>query len=98
MTTPATASLTLPVGERDHVRGPATALVTLVEYGDYECSYCGEAYPVVEELRRALGDRVQPRAVPNEQAQLVAEPFVKFDVSLMNTPICVGMNDSFRLV
>lgn len=59
MTTHATSRLILPVSERDHIRGPATALVTLVEYGDYECPYCGEAYPVVEELQRVLGDRLQ---------------------------------------
>src|SRR5688572_16481142 len=42
--------LVLPVGPRDHVRGPPTAAVTLVEYGDYECPFCGAAYPIVEEL------------------------------------------------
>jgi Na+/H+ antiporter NhaA len=36
--------------DRDHVRGPARALVTLVEYGDFECPYCGQAEPVVREL------------------------------------------------
>src|SRR5689334_11773112 len=51
--------LRLPVSDRDHIRGPAMALVTLVEYGDYECRYCGEAYPVVEELRQAFGDRLR---------------------------------------
>lgn len=35
---------------RDHVRGSATARVTLVEYGDFQCPYCGDAYPVVHEL------------------------------------------------
>ena len=59
MTTHTTSRLILPVSERDHIRGPATALVSLVEYGDYECPYCGEAYPVVEELQRVLGDRLQ---------------------------------------
>lgn len=59
MTTHATSRLILPVSERDHIRGPATALVTLVEYGDYECPYCGEAYPVVEELQRVLEDRLR---------------------------------------
>jgi diadenylate cyclase len=48
-----------PVGDRDHTRGPATAEVTLVEYGDYECPYCGKAHPVVEELREKLGDRLR---------------------------------------
>lgn len=59
MTPHTTSKLMLPVSERDHIRGPATALVSLVEYGDYECPYCGEAYPVVEELQRVLGDRLQ---------------------------------------
>lgn len=59
MTTHATSRLILPVSERDHIRGPAAALVSLVEYGDYECPYCAEAYPVVEELQRVLGDRLR---------------------------------------
>ena len=54
-----TASLTLPVSQRDHQQGPATAPVTLVEYGDYECPYCGEAYPIVKEIQRRLGDRLR---------------------------------------
>jgi protein-disulfide isomerase len=54
-----TASLTLPVGRRDHQQGPETAPVTLVEYGDYECPNCGEAYPIVKEIERRLGDRLR---------------------------------------
>ena len=48
-----------PVGDRDHVRGSATAPVTLVEYGDYECPYCGRTHPVVGKLRETLGDRLR---------------------------------------
>jgi len=59
MTTAETAHLTLPVGERDHVQGSPEAPVTLVEYGDYECPYCGEAYPIVKELQRRVGDRLR---------------------------------------
>jgi len=50
------ARLTSPVSERDHVQGPATASVTLVEYGDYECPYCRAALAIVEELQRVLPD------------------------------------------
>ena len=42
--------------ERDHIRGPNDAPVTLVEYGDYECPYCGKAEPVVRELLDNFGD------------------------------------------
>jgi protein-disulfide isomerase len=53
------ARLTTPVGARDHAQGPEDAPVTLVEYGDYECPYCGQAYPIVKELQRRLGDRLR---------------------------------------
>jgi Na+/H+ antiporter NhaA len=42
--------------ERDHIRGPLDAPVTVVEYGDFECPYCGQAEPVVRELLREFGD------------------------------------------
>jgi protein-disulfide isomerase len=47
--------LTLPVGERDHVQGGRDAKLELVEYGDYQCPYCGAAYPVVKRVQKELG-------------------------------------------
>jgi protein-disulfide isomerase len=52
-------ALTPPVGERDHVAGPADAPVTLVEYGDLECPYCRMAHPIVQAARRKLGDELR---------------------------------------
>jgi formate-nitrite transporter family protein len=51
-----TARLTIPVSERDHALGPPDAPVTLVEYGDFECPFCGMAYPDVNRIRGRLGD------------------------------------------
>jgi len=54
------ATLTLPVSEdRDHIQGPAEAAVTLVEYGDYECPYCGAAYPIIKEVQERIGERLR---------------------------------------
>src|SRR6266446_459653 len=51
--------LTPPVSKRAHSAGPDDAPVTLVEYGDCECPYCGMAYPVVKRARQALGDELR---------------------------------------
>jgi protein-disulfide isomerase len=52
--------LTLPVSEdRDHIRGPADAPVTLVQYGDFECPYCGAAYPIVKDVQKQMGERLR---------------------------------------
>lgn len=53
------SALTMPVSERDHIRGAQDAPVTLVEYGDYECPYCGAAYPLLRELQDQAGDRLR---------------------------------------
>jgi hypothetical protein len=50
--------LAVPVGEQDHVRGPASAEVTLVEYGDFECPYTRRARPVARRLGQEFGDRL----------------------------------------
>jgi protein-disulfide isomerase len=51
--------LSAPVSGRDHILGPETALATLLEYGDYECPFCGEAHQVLKQLLRMVGDEVQ---------------------------------------
>jgi len=53
------AVLTVPVGPRDHVIGPESAPVTLVEYGDFECPQCGAAQPIIERIRETFGDRLR---------------------------------------
>ncbi|TDC39810.1 Na+/H+ antiporter NhaA [Micromonospora sp. 15K316] len=61
----------------DHVRGPADASVTLVQYGDFECPYCGKAEPVVRQLLGHSDLRFVWRHLPlsdvHPQAQLAAE-------------------------
>lgn len=52
--------LTLPVSEsRDHIQGPVNAPVTLVEYGDYECPYCAQAYMIIKEVQERLGSKLR---------------------------------------
>jgi Na+/H+ antiporter NhaA len=71
--------LAVPVDpERDHIRGPKKSPVTMVEYGDFECPYCGQAEPVVRELLADYGDvRYVWRHLPlndvHPNAQLAAE-------------------------
>ncbi len=76
---PAIVDLADPVdADRDHIRGPADARVTLVEYGDLECPYCGQAEPVIRELLADFGDlryvwRHLPLTDVHPRAQLAAE-------------------------
>ncbi|AFM23374.1 DsbA family protein [Desulfomonile tiedjei] len=53
------ATLTQPVSAHDHIKGSADAPLTLVEYGDYQCPYCGAAYPVVKRLQKALQKKLR---------------------------------------
>jgi protein-disulfide isomerase len=48
-----------PVNEKDHALGPATAPVTLLEYGDYECPDCLNSQPIVAAVRERFGDRLR---------------------------------------
>jgi len=72
-------TLAVPVNATDHVLGPATAKVTIVEYGDFECPSCGQAYPAVKMLLKRFGDRVRfvfrqfPLVEVHPHAELAAE-------------------------
>jgi protein-disulfide isomerase len=67
------------ISPRDHVQGPANAPVTLLEYGDYQCPYCGAAHPIVKALQRRLGDTLRfgfrhfPLTAIHEYAESAAE-------------------------
>jgi protein-disulfide isomerase len=49
------ATLSVPVTKEDHIEGGDTAAVTLVEYGDYQCPYCGQAYGLLKTIQREMG-------------------------------------------
>jgi protein-disulfide isomerase len=69
------AQLVIPVSETDHTLGPGNAPVTLLEYGDYECPYCRRAHPILQGVRRTMGDRLRfvYRHFPLSQAHPHAE-------------------------
>lgn len=72
-------SLSVPINEKDHTKGPPDAPVTIVEYGDYECPYCGQAQFVLEEIQdRDIGEvcvvyRHFPNRLVHPRARLAAE-------------------------
>ena len=72
-------TLAVPVNHTDHVLGPVSAKVTVVEYGDFECPSCGQAYPAVKMLLKRFGDRVRfvfrhfPLVEVHPHAELAAE-------------------------
>src|ERR1700737_1560835 len=74
MATQGIIQLTRPVSERDHIRGPHGAEVSLVEYGDFECPYCRAAEPIVAGLIEALGGQLSVtfRHFPLSQVHLHA--------------------------
>jgi protein-disulfide isomerase len=65
--------------ERDHIRGPVAAPLTLLEFADFECPFCGQATGVVEELRKRFGDELRyvfrhlPLSDVHKHADLAAE-------------------------
>jgi protein-disulfide isomerase len=69
------SQLTIAVRAEDHAQGAATAAVTLVEYGDYQCPYCGAAYPLVKQLQKRFASdlRFVFRNFPLTQAHPLAQ-------------------------
>src|SRR5437879_8503603 len=72
--------LLIPVdNSRDHIQGDPKALLTLVEYGDYQCPFCGAAYPEVKKVQKDLGSKLRfvfrnfPLTNVHEFAQVAAE-------------------------
>jgi protein-disulfide isomerase len=76
---PGSIMLAVPVSHLDHILGAETARVTLVEYGDFECPNCGQAYPAVKILLRHFGERLRfvfrhfPLREVHPHAELAAE-------------------------
>jgi protein-disulfide isomerase len=74
------SELTVPVSpDRDHIQGPTEAPATLVEYGDFQCPYCGKAYPIVKDVQARMGDRLRfvfrnfPITTSHQYAEQAAE-------------------------
>ncbi|RDC55473.1 DsbA family protein [Pedobacter chinensis] len=47
------------VNSKDHVQGSDSASITIVEFGDYQCPYCGDAYPIIKEIQDAFGNQIK---------------------------------------
>jgi protein-disulfide isomerase len=69
-------ALATPVGEHDHVLGPETAAVTLVEFGDFQCPYCADAHPMLKRIAVAMGPSL--RFVFRHMVMMEIHPFAQF--------------------
>jgi protein-disulfide isomerase len=73
------ATLKIPITQHDHIRGPAHAPITLVEYGDYECPHCALAYPIVSQVQLSFSGRIRfvfrhfPLTEVHPHAEIAAE-------------------------
>ena len=70
------SKLSIPVSAQDHIQGDTAAECVLVEYGDYQCPSCGQAYPIVKKLQKHFGVRLSFvfRNFPLSQIHPWAEP------------------------
>jgi protein-disulfide isomerase len=68
--------LRVPVTSADHIQGDEHAPATLVEYGDYECGYCGLAFPIVKSVQKHFGKKLKFvfRHFPLTQVHPLAQP------------------------
>src|SRR5580698_10578382 len=72
-------SLKPPVSAQDHSKGPDDAVITLVEFGDYQCPHCARAYPIVRKLQQHFGDSLRfvfrnfPLSEMHQMAEAAAE-------------------------
>jgi protein-disulfide isomerase len=77
--TPEPIDLTVPINRTDHILGPETARVVVVEYGDFECPSCGQAYPAMKLLLKHFEHRIRfayrhfPQTEVHPHAQSAAE-------------------------
>jgi protein-disulfide isomerase len=73
------ATLKVPVTQHDHIRGPANAPITLVEYGDYECPHCARAHPIVNKVQLSFNRHLRivfrhfPLTEVHPQAEIAVE-------------------------
>jgi protein-disulfide isomerase len=73
------ANLKIPITQSDHIRGPADASITLVEYGDYECPHCAAAYPIGNQVQLSFSGRLRfvfrhfPLTEVHPHAEIAAE-------------------------
>jgi protein-disulfide isomerase len=73
------SKLTLPLADRDHMQGTVDAPISLVEYGDYECVFCGDAHAIIVKVQQRLAGRLCfvfrnfPAANAHPHAQHAAE-------------------------
>jgi protein-disulfide isomerase len=73
------STLKVPVTSADHIQGQINAPITFVEYGDYQCPYCGTAYPIVKKLQKHFKNDMRfvfrnfPLTNMHPQAEIAAE-------------------------
>jgi len=51
--------MAITINDKDHVKGSSDAHLEIVEYGDYECPYCGKAYYIMKEAKKKLGNKIK---------------------------------------